>query len=141
MEMELFKAKGAERRCSEIQLQSVLWAPAAPRPRVRRLPSPPAPSLGRVPSPGAPQLTSSSSCVSEPLPGPSLPFSAGRYHLRFHPRRGPFSAGRTPARKSPAFLGQIRPPAPESPTPSGSAHQRLERAPRLPSVSSGSPVL
>ncbi|KAJ1206760.1 hypothetical protein NDU88_002160 [Pleurodeles waltl] len=54
---------------------------------------------------------------------------------------GPFSAGHTPARKSPAFLEQIRPPAPESPTPSGSAHQRPERAPRLPSVSSGSPAL
>ncbi|KAJ1085432.1 hypothetical protein NDU88_005564 [Pleurodeles waltl] len=112
----------------------MLWASAAPRPRVRRLPLLLAPNPGRVwgpPASARPQLTSGSSSAPKPLPGPSPPFPAGRC-------RGPVFSRSCACTQVPGFSGWIRPPATESPTPSGSAHQRPER---LLYAFSGSPAL
>ncbi|KAJ1169545.1 hypothetical protein NDU88_001438 [Pleurodeles waltl] len=54
---------------------------------------------------------------------------------------GPLSAGRVPARKSPASQGGLGQWLPESPTPSGSARQCPERAQRVSRALSGSPAL
>ncbi|KAJ1181366.1 hypothetical protein NDU88_006573 [Pleurodeles waltl] len=119
----------------------MLWAPAAPRPRGRRLPSLLAPNPGHVrgpPAPARPQLTSGSSSAPKPLPGPPPLFPTGRCRLRSHPRRGPVYSRSCACTQVPGFSGRIRPPAPESPTPSGSARQRPEQ---LPYAFSGSPAL